>query len=400
MKNKMSISAIISEYNPFHNGHKYHIDKTRALGATHVVAVMSGNFVQRGDVAVLDKRTRTEAALLGGVDLVIELPVAFCLSCAEIFARSAVSLVDALGCVDLLSFGSESGNVDELRQAARISYSDDIQSGIRQALASGLNYPAAKTQAIKSLFPDIDLSLFNSPNNILAVEYIHALSVLDSPVIPITIRRSALHDSAVAKANVASASLIRRLICEGNRKYLSYLPEITGNLLCNKVAAGYAPGNISNIERAILYRLRCASAEDLRMTPDVCEGLENRIISCMKDAVSLNSLLTSVKTKRYTLSRIRRIVLNYFLSVTAQMQLCSPSYIRILGFNHRGAEILNFAKRSTKLPIIARAGDISGRNSVVRERFEFECRASDIYNLSTPKISECSSDYFNLPVKV
>lgn len=400
LEQKMLISAIISEYNPFHNGHKFLIDKIRELGTTHVVAIMSGNFVQRGDVAIANKRDRTKSALLNGVDLVIELPTPYAMSCAETFAKNAVFIANSLGCIDYLCFGSESGSIDDLSKAADISYSDNIQSEIRNQLLSGVSYPKAKVTAINQIYEDIDTELFSSPNNILAIEYIHALNKLNSSIKPITICRNINHDSDKIYKNIASASLIRKMMYNDNSDYNSFIPQSTWNIYHNLNLDGFFPSKLDYLDRVVLYKLRNCTHEYLHKIPDVSEGLENRILNCVNTANSINSLLDMIKTKRYTYVRIRRIILSCLLGLTRELQSSAPPYLRVLGFNDRGIQIMNKIKHLSSLPIVIRASDIYNLDKSAQTLYSFESRCTDIYGLSSKHISTCGLEYTDFPIKI
>ena len=254
----MKICGIVCEYNPFHNGHKYHIEQTKEkYGATHIAAVMSGNFTQRGDVALIDKYKRTETALKNGVDLVIELPVAYALASAEQFAQGAVYLLNSLGCVDMLSFGSESGDIKLLRETAGAVYYAMESEEFNKQLKSGLAYPAALQKAIEKYYTDDVIETLAAPNNTLAIEYLKALDTFASPIEPVTVKRAAAgHDSEIDNpSQIVSASQLRKMIAEG--KDISALaPESDFS----------NTASILNIENAILSKLRFMSKTEIEKT--------------------------------------------------------------------------------------------------------------------------------------
>ena len=385
----MNICGIICEYNPFHNGHKYHIEKTKsAYGATHIVGVMSGNFTQRGDVALVDKYKRAETALKNGVDLVIELPAAYALGSAEQFAYGAVYLLNALGCVNMLSFGSESGNINALREAAgAVLYAQETDE-LANFMKSGLSYPAALKKAIGKFYTDDVIETLACPNNTLAVEYVKAIDSTASPIKPVTVKRyGAEHDSETSthEGNILSASQIRKMI-EAGKDVSRYAPK------CDFSETASA----ARLETAILSKLRGMNKSALERTPNVLMGLENRIQRAVSVASSLNELYFLVKTKRYTLARIRRIILSAFLGITKNDLQIPPSYVRILGMNGKGKEILAQAK--CELPINTSLSQLSKTGDNAKKQAKLEARCGDQYALAFEKKHPCGLDFTAKPV--
>ena len=391
--NTSKVAAVICEYNPFHAGHAYHLAQTRSLGATHIVAIMSGSFVQRGEPAMFSKWARTKCALAGGADLVLELPLPWCVSSAEGFAKGGVALAEGLGCVDLLSFGSELGEIQPLRSAAEAAVSPLIQENIRELLSQGLPYPAAREKAIEAWFGPSVSRLFQSPNNILAIEYCKALNSLSSPIQPMTIPRTgASHDAAGASGAMASASYLRACLLKRDydeaEKY--FPPEIFPTLL-EEIQAKRAPCSLAALERPILSALRKMAPEDFAWLPDVSEGLEYRIAAAVKETTSLDQLFTEIKTKRYTHARIRRIIISVFLGIHRDLFSHLPPYLRVLGFNQKGTEILKTARQTASLPIIMRGGDFKKETSEVLAIARLGSQADDLFALSSPEIQPCGS---------
>jgi len=366
----MKIAAIIAEYNPFHDGHRYHIEQTRLMTkADGVIAVMSGNFTQRGDLAVTDKRIRAEAALNGGVDLVIELPAAFALSSAEQFAYGAVALLNALNCVDVLSFGSESGNIDLLEEAAGAVHYAQTTDEFMSAVKSGMTYPAALQKAVEEYYTDDVSDVLTGPNNTLAVEYIKAINETGSRIKPFTVKRKgSVHDGA------GSASEIRAKMIGGGGDF----------------------ADIKLLETAILAKLRLMTERDIKKSPNVEGGLENRIFKAVRAARSLNELLFLAKTKRYTLARIRRAVLCCFLGITTGDVKLMPQYVRIIGMNGRGKEILAAAK--CELPMDASLAALMKKGDNQKRQALLESRCSDIYALAFAKKRVCGTEFTAKPV--
>lgn len=391
----MKISGIICEYNPFHNGHLYHIRETRKNGATHIAAVMSGNFVQRGDTAIMDKLERARLAVHSGADLVIELPVQYCLSSAENFAAGAVWLLNSMGCVDEISFGSECGDIDKLQKALdTVEITALMQKDtIREIMEKGYTYPRALTSVINGTDPET-AAVVSEPNNLLAIEYMRALKRFSSSMEPFTVKRtSVLHDSADAANGFASASYIREQII--NARSTVGIGDYTSPIWIDAINNAFRNGEIaslSKLERIILYKLRSSSVEEIAEINDVGQGLENRIFGA-RMAGSLDELLFTVKTKRYTMSRIRRIMLSLLIGIKrSDMENMAP-YGRILAFNERGREILSAAKDKAAIPYATSIAKLS-QISPEAERFaELEIRASDVYGLALDTVTSAQKDY-------
>lgn len=388
----MKVSGIICEYNPFHNGHLYHIQKTRENGATHIVAVMSGNFVQRGDTAVIDKLERARLAVRCGADLVIELPVQYSLASAEGFAAGAVYLLDALGAVDELSFGSECGDVAKLLEAMdtvntiAVSHSDEI----RNIMEKGYTYPRALSSVVNGIDGEA-ASIISEPNNLLAIEYLRALKKLDSSIKPFTVKReNAAHDGKTAENGFASASYLRERIQKRTN-----ISEYTTSEWAAAITAAMSKGEIasmSRLERVILYKLRSSTTDEIANIYDVGQGLEHRIYGA-RMAGSFDELLFTVKTKRYTMARIRRIILALLIGITKVDMRRLPPYGRILAFNERGREILARAKGLTKIPFASSIAKLSQLGETAERFAELEIRASDIYGLALETVTSAQKDY-------
>lgn len=384
----MNICGIICEYNPFHKGHKYHIEETRRrFGATHIAAVMSGNFTQRGDVAVVDKYKRAETALKNGVDLLIELPVQYALSSAEQFAQGAVYLLNALGCVNMLSFGSECGNTELLRETAGAVYYAQESEEFGKYLKNGMSYPAALQKAIEKFYTDDVIDTLATPNNTLAIEYIKALDTFASPIKPVTVKRfGAAHDEDTnGDTEILSASRLRKMIY-GEQDISEFAPECDFS----------NTASILNIETAILSKLRSMTKSSIEKTPNVLLGLENRIYKAAQVSTSLNELYFLIKTKRYTLARIRRIILSAFLGITKSDLKINPSYVKILGMNGRGREIL--AKADCELPINASLSQLAGASDNARKQAKLEERCDNQYALALSKKLPCGMSFTAKPI--
>lgn len=383
----MNVAGIIAEYNPFHNGHAYMINQVRSNGATHIVAVMSGNFVQRGEPALMPTSSRVKAALDGGVDLVLQLPVPYAVSGAAGFARGGVSVLNATGVVNSLAFGSECGDAAKLKFLSDLLLSGKADAEIKAQLETGITYAAARENAVKALCPDL-AQLLTSPNDILATEYINALSALNSAINPVAIKRiGAAHDSAEKSAEIASASEIRRMISAGEdvSDFIPYTTEIDDNQVFEVVS-------FNKFETAVLYKMRMISAGEIVNKPDISEGIENRIYEAARSATTLDELYSLAKTKRYTHARIRRIVLNTVLEITAEDASMDVPYIRALGFNERGAELIREMKTKATLPVITKAADLPSLTPQAQYMFNLESRATDFYTLLKKAPDPCGDE--------
>lgn len=392
----MTVAAVIAEYNPFHNGHALQLERTRTLhGATHIAAVMSGDFVQRGDCACISKWQRTRMALAGGADLVLELPLPWCMAGAEGFAAGGTAIAEALGCVDMLSFGSECGDIEQIQAAARLLTDESINAEIlRIKNSEGITYAAARVRALGG---SDCAAVLETPNDTLGVEYCRALDGMGSAIRPVCVtREGAAHDSSEhsSDGSIASGSRLREMLEEGG-DISSAVPQCTAEIFAEAVEAGTAPASLKHIDRAMLYALRTMDEAQLCKLPDLSEGLENRLQRCIASAESFEQLCDMIKTKRYTHARIRRIVMSAVLGI--DRDLCrdaqgwrKPPYLRILGMNSRGREILACAKPT--LPIVTRHGDAERLDGFGQSIYRLNSKAADIFALCTPKIGGCGSD--------
>lgn len=381
------VAGIISEYNPFHSGHEYHIRKTRELLGEDcaVVAVMSGNFVQRGDFAVMEKHARAAAALDtgegGGADLVIELPLMYSLSSAEGFAGGAVGIMDALGVVTHLSFGSETGDMDPLRELAELLLSRDFDESLKIHLKTGVSYAAARQKAANEAVGE-RAGLLSQPNNILAIEYLKALITQNSLIEPLAVlRRGVMHDGA-GEGEYPSASQVRELILSGRDIPERLMPRRSKAILEEQIARGLAPASINNCERAVLARMRTLDESDFEAADGSAEGFHRRFMEAARRENSVEGIIEAAKTKRYARSRIRRLLLRAYLGVPADT--LPPPYIRVLAFNGKGRGVLREVVKNAKLPVISKPAHVKKLGGFAAELFEMEARATDLFVLSFP----------------
>lgn len=394
----MTVYGTIAEYNPFHSGHKYLLDKMHMNSEDCVVVVMSGNFVQRAEPACMTPASRCEAALRNGADLIIQLPLPWALAGAKKFASGSVSLLNATSVVDTVCFGSECGNIEALMNIAQTLRDDETIRKMKENLATGISFAAARQMAVKSAYPGL-APLLDNPNDNLGIEYINAILDNDYPMAPMCIKRyGAGHDSDEVGAT-ASGKILRKMIQSGE-DILNYMPRSAYDVFKRDYNAHRVSGGISSLENLILYKLRTTTAEELAQCPDVTEGIENCIVAAARDACSLDELYSIAKSKRYSHARVRRIVVSNFLGVKASDCEGLPPYIRILGFNERGRELMRKIREDATLPIVSKYADIKKLDERAQRIYEIECRASDIYSLSFFPVFPCGNEQRFTPVKV
>ncbi|MCL1835317.1 MAG: nucleotidyltransferase family protein [Oscillospiraceae bacterium] len=372
----MKAIGIICEYNPFHRGHARHIELTRRAAGPEraIVCVMSGNFTQRGDYAIFNKHARAEAAIHGGADLVIELPVARSLSSSEGFATAGVYLLDMLGACDCLSFGSESGDVSKLAAVAEALSTPESDELIRGGLAGGAPYAAAVQKAADALAGEVSVVL-KSPNNLLGIEYIKAISALGARLTPMTIKRAGgEHDGSEG----LSASAVRKALLSGEAvKHSGWSDAYT-----REVSAGRGPVSMKAGEQAIMSRLR--ALRELSQTPGAAEGLDSRLLRCAGTEPTVEGILAKAKTRRYAMSRLRRMLLCACIGITKADAGALPQYIRVLAANGRGLQLLREARGKAGLPVITKPASALKLPESARAMFMLESAATDFYSLAYP----------------
>jgi len=378
------VTGIIAEFNPLHNGHKYLIEKAKEKGP--VVCVLSGNFVQRGETAIAEKRVRTKAALLCGADLVLELPVLWSMSTAQNFALGGVSALGYAGCDGIL-FGSEKGDISELKKAAEILQSEKYLEILDKEISKGVTFAAARQISAEKC--GLEKGILEGANNNLGIEYIIAAKKLGFNLEYDTIARLGSGHDSKEESDYVSASFIREKIKENQTENLKkYMPE--------KVVELLSENNIShteNIERLILGTLRTRTLEDLKKLPDISEGIENKLFDNIRLAGSLEELYNGIKVKRYTLARIRRLVLSAFLGADNTYFMKPLPYIRVLGFNKTGKELLASRLAKAPVPVITKTRDINNLDTLSKKVFNTECRATDLFGLSLNNPIECGLEY-------
>ncbi len=404
----MKTVGITAEYNPFHNGHLYHLQRSRELtGADCTVVVMSGNFTQRGEPAVIDKWARAEMALLAGADLIVELPVPYAMGSAEFFAYGAVKLLDSLNTVDFICFGSEAGNIKKLSDVAEmlVDEPDDYRSALRNLLSEGLSFPAARQKAIsqyarEKFGKDALSSTLKSPNNILGIEYLKALLRLNSKITPVTIGRlGSSYNSTELSGEYSSATSIRKVLKTNTwhyaRKLLEFsMPARTLSILEREIELGRGPVFPSDFEDVIISLLRRMPNDMIKKLPYMEDGLENRFSAAAGKAGTLEELMQLVCTRRYTATRIQRILFSLLIGLNKEKfdhfnSLGGPAYIRILGFSPTGRYLLSKIRGKTKLPVVTKtAGFKNSDFPGVSEMLALEADSADQYVLG------CKNTYF------
>ena len=406
-----NVLGIICEYNPFHNGHLYQLEEAKkACNADFTIAIMSGNFTQRGDVALFDKWTRAETALKNGIDLVIELPTVYATSSAENFADGAVKILNSLGIIDYLAFGSESGDINLLDKVANILYNEpkELSNLINMQLKSGLSYPKARELAVSSYFRGSRQysDALKNPNNILAIEYLKALKKYKRNISTLTIKRiNSDYNDINIKNGFASATAIRERL-KNNKNIHRLVPFETYETIENKLKKKDFLTSLFIFEKEIIYTLRRMTIDEIANLPDVSEGLENRIKFAVSNFTSLDKIIENVKSKRFTQTRIQRILVYALLGITKKdMNIAKKitPYIRVLGFNKHGKKIISaIASNNPRLKIIISLKKFldSNPDNNLRTLISKDILATNIYTLGLKENPVANLDYIHKVVEI
>lgn len=381
----MRLAGIVAEFNPLHNGHKYIIDCAKNDGFA-VACAISGNFVQRGDCAIIPKFRRALTAINMGVDIVCELPVPWSMSTAQNFALGGVSQLLSLG-VSRIYFGSECGDIELLKTVADALLSDEFDNQIKENLNCGLTYAKLRQNVISNLLGNKSSNVLECPNDTLAVEYIFVAKKLGSKVDFKAIKRvGSGHNDETTDDIYSSSTFIRNKVKTQEIQCLdNFMPKESIDILLSSPIA-----DINRIDKAIISRIKQISSLELSQVPDVSEGLENLILSRSKEEYSFNGLCEAVKSKRYTMARIRRILLCAYLGINKDYFLSEPPYVRILGFSKLGLDLL--PKQSIK-PIITRVSQINELNDYCKQLFNLEMKINELYALCLDKPQDFVSEY-------
>ncbi|MFW5984892.1 MAG: nucleotidyltransferase [Halanaerobiaceae bacterium] len=417
----MKITGIITEYNPFHYGHLYHLKKAREItSAEGIVCVLNGNFMQRGEPACTDKWSRTRMALHNGVDLIIELPVIYGIRSAEYFAAGAVKTLAATGVVSHLVFGSETGKIAPLQQAAKIFNQEPkkFRKSLQQELKKGSSFPVAREKAFFAYLnkkPQNNTLLqktVSEPNNILGIEYIKAIKKYNLPLKPITIKRTHNNyhtQNAVHK--LASATAIRKQLRKNINTVSEYVPQKTHQQLKSDLQQGKIPLQKEKLATILLAKLRYTTPQELTKFAEINDGLANRIIKGAQTAGNLKQLISKISTRAYTKTRIKRNLLHILLGIKKKsFQALDPrgiTYLRVLGFNHRGEKILSQISQNTTRPIITQPANYlksieKNSRSPLKKQLSYDLLATDIYSLlfKKPELRQASRDFTEKIVKI
>ena len=389
----MKTAFIIAEYNPFHNGHLYHIEKTKeGTDAEAVVAVMSGNFVQRGDIAIGNKFLRAESAVRCGVDLVVELPVKYAVSNAVHFAKGAVQTIKAFGIGGEISFGASS-SLEELQQSLSLIEDKELLRQIEEmSRLQGKTYPAALDAVLRKANHTKTANILNDPNNVLALEYLKALAGYNS-LLPFAVERKLEkgHLSETETEGFASAKYIRDGFYEDIRshkdicrsEYWKLIPENAAETLISAYQDGHFPADRNKYDVASYSRLLCMTAQDFIRIDNVSHGLENRIAQAIKNSSSTEEAIATIKSKRYTMARLRQIFTAAVLGVTKEQVDSAPSYLRVLAFNETGRRLLARLRSTAGIPIVTNLSDIID-NAACAADAALEYGADKLYDLCLP----------------
>ncbi len=376
----MKICACIAEYNPFHLGHLKHVEYIKnTLGAEKLIVVMSGNFCQRGEPAVLDKFTRAKHAVISGADLVIELPTVFATANAEVFATGAVNLINGLGVCQGLCFGVESGEKNQYLSLAKAmnNESKEFKKLLKEKLDGGISLAKAKFLTVKDLYGDtFNAELINSPNNVLGLEYTKALIKNQSDIQIYPMIRLGDHNDKTLKSGITSATSIRQALRDNQvKKIKKNIPPYV-----YKDIKGYPDG----FDKLITASVIRATSDDLAKIADCTEGLENRIKALSKDNYTVDSLVEKVSTKRYTETRVRRILINNLLGIEKKLvdnAVSSPTYAKVLAVNSNSKDLIPLIAKNSSIPLLTRKSDISLLKKTALKVFEKDVLANDLYNL-------------------
>lgn len=409
----MKTVGIIVEYNPLHHGHVYHFEQAKYItGADAVIAVMSGHFLQRGEPAIVSKWARAHMALQMGADLVLELPIAFATQPAEWFAFGAVSALHYSGVVDQLCFGSESGQLTALQQAASILHEEPttLQQLIRAKLKTGISYPAAYSAAVREVIgSDVDIA---QPNNSLGLHYLIALERLQSDIEPLTITRqkSAYNQTDITDHHFASATALRRIAMAGSLDDIAaFVPSYTLDIMHSEYEAGRAPMHWERFLPHLMHQLINLTTDELRQIHEMSEGLEHRIKQSLPklpfEALTFRHVLEQLKTKRYTYTKLQRTLLRVLLNhskktLTAERLKQGVPYLRVLGFSDIGRQLLKNMKTTALVPVITNITKPPLQSSLASEFLDMDLRAAMLYALAYPKRSnrDIFRDYYEAPL--
>ena len=404
------VLGIIAEYNPFHNGHMYHLQKAKEQsGAQYCICVMSGNFVQRGNTSIVNKWKKAEMALLNGVDLVIELPTIYSVASAEGFSLGAIKLLNNLKIVDAISFGTETSDFAALNNISSIVNEEPMKykSILNSELKKGLSFPKARENALMLYLNDNKRydNILNTPNNILAIEYLKALKKIKSTIQPIPVKREKVYyNDNVIVDEFASATAIRKLLKnEDFSEIRKVVPKSTYQILEKETELGNVVLDLSRYEKEIIYNLRRMTVSEIAELPDVNEGLEHSLKNAANYSNDITNLINIVKTKRYTVTRIQRILICALLGITKRdvgMAKKAEPYIRVLGFNEKGKELISrINKQNPKATVITSVKKFQDKNNnnknskIYKRLLDIDIFSTNVYTMACKSESLANLDY-------
>ena len=390
--------GIIAEYNPFHNGHLYQIQKAKELtGADTVIAVMSGNFTQRGDTSLINKFEKAKIASQNEVDMVIELPTIYSISSAENFALGGIKILNEIGNIDYLVFGIEEENLEKLQAIADVlvNEDDEFKRNIKEELDKGNSYPKAREIALKKVLSSENVkNIMQKPNNILAIEYLKALKITNSKIKPIAIKRkNTMHNDENINENYASGTYIRKLFIENNfNEIKKVVPKYTYERLLELKNHGTYVTSINDFSDIIIYKIRTMTKEEISQIADVNEGLENSIKLASTSCKTIDEIVDKVSTKRYTKTRISRILTYILLYITkSEMEQSKNAnqYIRVLGINKKCEGILKTINNDKLITSLKKFEENNGENQLLN----IDKKATEIYTIKYQKSVQANLDY-------
>ena len=395
----MKVTGIIAEYDPFHNGHSYHIKKAREMtGADAIVVVMSGHFTQRGMPAFFSRDARVRMAVDGGADLVIELPYIYACNSSHEFARGAAGILNGIGCVDALVFGAETDDMDTLGKAARAAAGTDDRSSayIKEEMKNGVSYPEALTRSVEKIYGAQTAAVLREPNNLLGIEYMKALRELGSGIKPFIVgRRSAAHGESLEmlherkqEQRIASGTAVRKAVYAGGTRAAEMLvPDTSFSIISGyERSSGFSFAEYrdkikKNMFELLKYRIITSDENELAEIYGVAEGLENRLKSCISGADDIDGLIDSVKSKRYTRARISRTLMHLLINLRmTDFETLRETYCaRVLGFSPTGGKLLRLMSESSAIPVFSNLSRLDKRSPEAARVLKYDMRASDVY---------------------
>lgn len=376
----MKVYAVIAEFNPFHNGHAYLVNEIKKTGDCAVVAIMSGSFVERGDIAVIDKYARAETAVRCGYDLVLELPAPWCFSGAEYFALGGVGIADGIGVVDDLLFGSESGDIEELTDCEAKLSSTQYEEALKAARNVNRSVNAANIRAdvFASLYGDDHI--FKGSNNLLALEYLHALRTLGSKIEPVTVKRIGNDFNSDDLDGICSATAIRGALMRGEREFSAFVPETAEKILLRELNEN-RQYSLTRLDTAVIAMLRASDHNRLSKYLEMSGGIENRLTEAALTAKTVEEAVKAVKSKRYSESRVRRAILSAMLEVTPDLASERPLFTTVLAANERGREVLSMARNTAEIAILSKMSDSRKLKGTAQKQFALHLRAERLSEL-------------------